>query len=124
MRSVSASRLDSETRAVSPLTDADAEKWLEGNRRDEGGRRDQRQLGRVDGAGLDVAQVHREGGGVVVVGVHSEDVVRRGEHERPGVGVGEDHGLQHVDGLGDVRHDHALGVTVERVEGRLHLAHP
>src|SRR5678816_1812275 len=38
----------------------------------------------------DAAQVHREGGGVVVAGVHGEDVVRRGEHERPAVGVGED----------------------------------
>src|SRR5699024_2151768 len=48
--------------------------------------------------------------------VHREHVVGGGEHEGTGVRVGEDHRLQHVHRLGDVRHDQALGVAVEAVE--------
>ncbi len=48
--------------------------------------------------------------------VHLEHVVRGREHQCARLGIGEDHGLEHVHRLGDVGHDQAAGVAVEDVE--------
>ena len=48
--------------------------------------------------------------------VHLVGVVGRGQHHL--VALGQDDRLKDIDGLGDVRHPHALGVLVEDVEVR------
>src|SRR5690625_3842260 len=57
-----------------------------------------------------------ERGRILVPGVHREHVIGGGEHQRAGLGIGQDHRLQHVHGLGDVGHEQAVGVAMETVE--------
>ena len=61
-------------------------------------------------------QVHRQESGILVHVVHLEYIVgRREQHFRA---VCQDHGLEHVDDLGDVGHFDAVGIFVEHVQGK------
>ena len=63
---------------------------------------------------------------VLVHLVHLEHVVGRGAHQRAGLLVGQEHRLEHVDGLRDVRHDQPVREPVEHVQvqrGHHRVAH-
>ena len=58
--------------------------------------------------------IHRQQCRVLVHRIHLEDMVGRGEQHL--LALGEDHGLEHIDGLCDVAHAHAFTVAVEYVQ--------
>jgi hypothetical protein len=67
----------------------------------------------VPGAVGRILQRERQSDDVLVVLVHFEDGIGWGKkHPRA---VGQYHGLQHIDGLGDVGHMHAFAMVVEDV---------
>ncbi len=64
--------------------------------------------------GLVADQVHRQESGVLVHVIHLENIIsRREQHLRA---VRQDHGLEHVDDLGDVGHPDAVGIFMEYVQ--------